>query len=468
MHRDTPRPLLLTLAALLALVVATAVPVAGQDASPDASPDASAGSSPEASAAATVVADECVEPEASQEPVSEAALSMPEDFRIALFNGVWEGIRDYYIDVDTLGLDWEAIGDEYAPLTIGTDNAHEVYELMREMVGLLDDPYTNFYAPEDLGDRAAYDPTYGGIGALLDTSAAGEDSPGLRIIYVFEGGSAKDSGIGARDSIVGVEGDSCARIVDIRGPEGTDVTLTVVSPGEEPRDVTLERRRINPLILPEARRLEADPSVGYLQVLSLSGQAAVDGIEQALTRLLRDEPIESLILDLRASDQGAPAVVIETLRTFVEGDVGEYHSRVGNEPIPIEANDLADDYTDIPLVVLVDEQTEADAEQLAAILQDQGRATIVGSQTSGQTHGATSIDFAEGSRLQIVSFGFQLPDGRTLEGEGVSPDVVVEADWLSYPESEDPFLAAALEVFAAGPPVVEPAPSAAPSEEPAG
>ncbi len=457
MHRDSPRSLLLSLVALLAVLAAMAAPVTAQEASPDA------GSSPVPAAL-----DECVEPEASPGPVSEDALSMPEEFRIALFDGVWEGIRDFYVDPETNDLDWEAIGDEYAPLVIRTDNAHEVYELLREMVELLDDPFTNFYAPEDLGDPATFDPTYGGIGALLDTSAAGEDSAGLRIIYVFEGGSAKDAGIGARDSIVAVEGDSCARIADIRGPEGTDVTLTVVSPGEELRDVTLERRRINPLITPEVRRLEADPSIGYLRVLALSGQEAIDAIEQALTELLRGDSIEGLILDLRASNQGAPAVVIETLRTFVEGDVGEFHSRVGNEPIEIEPNDLSQTYADIPLVVLVDEQTEADAEQLAAILQDQGRATVVGSQTSGQTHGATTVDFADGSLLQIVSFGFQLPDGQTLEGEGVTPDVLVEADWLDYPESEDPFLTAALEVLEEGSGELEAMPSAAPSTAPAG
>ncbi len=349
---------------------------------------------------------------------------MPEDFRITLFDGVWEGIRDYYVDPETNGLDWEAIGDEYAQLVIATDNAHEVYELLREMVETLDDPYTNYYAPEDLGDPAAFDPSYGGIGALLDTSAAGEDSEGLRILYVFDGGSARESGIVARDRIIGVEGDSCARIVDIRGPAGTEVTLTVVSPGGEPRDVTLERRRISPVIAPEARRLDSAPSIGYLQVLALSGQEAVDGIDQGLTELLRDDPLEGLVLDLRASDQGAPGVVFETLATFVEGQVGEYHSRVGNEPIEIEPNDLAAQYADVPVVVLVDQQTEADAEQLAAILQDQGRATIVGEATSGQTHGAASIDLPDGSLVQIVSYGFQLPDGQTLEGVGVTPDVI--------------------------------------------
>ena len=277
MRPDTPRSLTTALFALPAVLALTVAPVLAQE------------SSPSAGEAATAA--ECVEPEASEAPVTDEALSIPEDFRIALFEGVWESIRDGYVDPDTNGLDWDAIGDEYARLIIATDNAHEVYDLLREMVETLDDPFTNFYAPEDLGDVEAYDPTYGGIGALLDTSAAGEDTPGLRILYVFEGGSAKEAGIDARDSIIAVEGDSCARIADIRGPEGTDVTLTVVSPGQEPRDVTLERRRINPIIAPEVRRLESDPSAGYLQVLALSGQEAVDGITRGLTELQRDEPV---------------------------------------------------------------------------------------------------------------------------------------------------------------------------------
>lgn len=441
MRPANPRSLLLASLAAPVLLAGLVLPAAAQDAGSSPPPSATPGP------AASPAPGECVEPEVTPEPLTDETLSIPEDFRIALFEGVWQGIRDAYIDPETNELDWEAVGDEYAPLVISTDNAYEVYELLGEMVGLLEDPFTAFYAPEDLGDPETFDPSYGGIGALLDTSAAGEDSPGLRIIYVFEGGSAKDAGIMPRDSIVGVEGDPCARIVDIRGPEGTDVTLTIATPGQPPREVTLERRRINPLILPEARRLETDPGIGYLQLLALSGQEAVDAIEQALTTYLRGDGIEGLVIDLRASNQGAPAVVVELLRAFVEGEVGEYRSRTDTEPIVIEPNDLAEGYAEIPLVVLVDEETEADAEQLAAILQDQGRATIVGEQTSGQTHGATTVDFPDGSLLQIVVYGFSLPDGRSLEGVGVTPDIPVEADWLAYPESEDPFLLAALDVL---------------------
>jgi len=390
----------------------------------------------------------CVEPEASAAPLPDQALTMPESFRVELFDGVWQGIRDYYIDPGTNGLDWDAIGDEYAPLILETENAYRVYDLLNEMVALLDDPYTGFYAPEDLRDAVSADPSYGGIGALLDTSAAGAQTKGLRIMYVFQGGSADDAGIAARDRIVAVDGDPCARIADIRGPEGSEVTLTVVSPGQGPRDITLERRRISPVILPESHRLEADPSIGYLRLVSLAGQETIDAVEQALTVFQRGaEPITGLVIDVRGTNQGAPGVIIEILRTFVSGDVGEFHSRVGNEPIAVEPNDLAEAYADVPLAVLVDENSEAEAEQLAAILQDQGRATVVGEQTAGQTHGTQTIDLPDGSLLQIVSFGFQLPDGTTLEGQGVAPDVPVGGDWLDFPASEDPGVLAAVDVI---------------------
>jgi carboxyl-terminal processing protease len=451
----------------LLLLAALTVPVLAQETDPGASPAPSAapstpGAGPDQPSASR---GECVEPEASAEPVIDETLSMPEDFRIALFDGVWQGIRDYYVDPETNGLDWDAIGDEYAPLIIATDNAHEVYELLAEMVGRLEDPFTNYYSPEDLGEPEAVDPSYGGIGALLD-NAAGEDVDGLRLIYVFADSPAARAGLAARDRIVAVRGDPCVRIADIRGPEGTDVTITIVSPQEAPREVTLTRQRVAPTILPEARRLADDPRVGYLRVIALSDQVAIDGIAEALEGFVADEPIEALVLDLRASDQGAPRVMTELLRTFVSGDVGAFHSRVGDEPIELEVNDLADDYAGMPLVVLVDERSEAEAEQVAAIVQDQGRATVIGAQTSGQTHGAQTVDFPDGSLLQVVTFGFQLPDGRTLEGTGVTPDVEVTADWLDYPEGEDPFLVEALRVIDAA--LAEPPPtaSAAPGSSP--
>jgi Tricorn protease C1 domain len=110
MHRLTPSTTWLAIVGAIVLCVGASAPILAQDASPGASP----------------AVDACVEPEASATPLTDGTLSMPEDYRIALFNGVWQGVRDLYIDADTNGLDWQAIGDEYATLLIQTENAQEV------------------------------------------------------------------------------------------------------------------------------------------------------------------------------------------------------------------------------------------------------------------------------------------------------------------------------------------------------
>jgi C-terminal processing protease CtpA/Prc len=245
------------------------------------------------------------------------------------------------------------------------------------------------------------------------------------------------------------------------------VTLTVVSPGEEPREVAVERRRIDPLTLPESKRIGDAQQVGYLRVPGLAGQEVIDAVTTALSGFVDSEPpIESLILDLRSTNVGAPGVVVELLRHFVAGEVGAFHTRVGDEPIEIVPSDLAERYATIPVAVLVDGASEAEAEQLAAILQDQGRATIIGQQTVGETHTTNSADLPDGSVLQIVSVGFKLPDGSTLEGVGVTPDIVVEEDWLDFPEAEDPGILAAIEMLATAEPPVVPEPSTTPVGSP--
>ena len=208
--------------------------------------------------------------------------------------------------------------------------------------------------------------------------------------------------------------------------------------------------------MPESERLGADQEVGYLRIPGLSGQEVIDAVDEELTGFLdSDTPIDQLILDLRSTNVGAPGVIVELLRHFVSGEVGAFHTRLGDQPIEVEPSALFAEYSRIPMAVLVDDASEAEAEQLAAILQDQGRATIIGQQTAGETHTTNSADLPDGSILQIVSVGFKLPDGSTLEGVGVTPDIEVDEDWLDFPEAEDPGILAAVDYLAtAEPPVV--------------
>lgn len=395
--------------------------------------------------------DVCAEPAPPPQPVPDAPLVMPEEYRIGLFDGVWQTVAELYLHEDYGGVDWDAVQEEFAPYFLQTENAWEVYELLDEMVDLLDDPLTTFLSPLILEERAAQEATYGGIGALLDRSYALVEGEGLRVVYVFPDSPAEEAGLRGRDRIIAVESDPCPNVELIRGPEGTSVTLLVTSPGQEPRELIIERRTIEPRILPGYTRLEGAPAVGYLRLVSLSGEETLQHTEEALRELADGLPLEGLVIDLRGTRLGAPGVLLSVLGHFVEGEVGSFYARVGDTPVEVEASELKGALDGVPLVVLVDEATEGEAEQLAAILKDQGRAQVVGRPSEGRTHGVRNIDFIDGSVLQLVVVGFRLPDGTKLERRGVTPDVVMDVDWVDYPEADDPYLAAASELLGGEP-----------------
>jgi carboxyl-terminal processing protease len=102
---------------------------------------------------------------------------------------------------------------------------------------------------------------------------------------------------------------------------------------------------------------------------------------------------------------------------------------------------------DLPLVILVDAQTQSDSEAFAAGLQAQQRARVIGLRTPGNTYMLQSFEFGDGSRLWLPTQDMYLPDGTRLGGRGVIPDVNLEPDWYRYDEQNDPYIREALELL---------------------
>lgn len=390
----------------------------------------------------------CPPPTPLSPPRPQAPLAMPEEFRQALFTAVWEAVRDFYLFTDYGGTDWEAIRKEYEARVLTTVNAWEVYALLEEMVSSLKDPSTRFVSPLVVEEAALQDPSYGGIGALLDRSWAEREGTGLRLVYVFRQGPAARAGLRARDRILAVNGDPCPTVDKIRGPAGTEVRLQVASPGEAPREVVLIRERITPLILPEAQRLPIAPQYGYLRLLTLEDPNGVPAqVELELARLLQGPKLQGLILDLRGLGGGTPGAMLGILGQFASGRLGQIYSRTRNIPLEVQPGRLLEALKGLPLAVLVDKATWGVAEALAAYLKVHRGAKVIGSPTQGQTEGIEILDFPDNSVLVLRVFGYALPDGTRLEKRGIQPDALVEADWLSLPLAQDPHLLKALEIL---------------------
>ena len=392
----------------------------------------------------------CPEPTPPPVPRPEAPLVMPEDLRIGLFNTVWQAVNEFYLFEDFGGVDWDAISRAYAPTVLQLENAWEFYDWLDTMVGELGDPLTTFVNPLLLEAIAAQEATYGGIGALLDRGTVEWPGETLRIVAVFPDSPAEAAGLRPRDRILAVDDDDCPRTEIIRGPADTPVRLLVASPGEEPREVSIERATLEARILPEARRIGDAEQYAYLRLVTLAGEETVRAIEEAMEAFATRPGLAGLILDVRGTRSGAPGVLVVVLSYFLEGEVGAFYTRAGDVALEVAPAPLKAGLDALPVVVLVDAASVAEAEQLAALLQANGRATVVGQPTQGLTHGARSLDFIGGSRLQLTVMGLRLPDGSVLERVGVTPDVVVDADWAEFTEDQDPYLATAFEELARG------------------
>jgi carboxyl-terminal processing protease len=408
---------------------------------------------------------------ASPTPAPSAApLLMPETSREDLFNAVWGAIDQGYLDPAFNGRDWNAIGDEYAPQYLQIEDAWEIYDLTTRMVNELGDDEVQFVSPLILENLPPEEKDYVGIGALVDKSATEDQGAGPRILYVFQGSGAEAAGLQPRDRIVSVDGDPCVTIAAIRGPEGTNVTLGIERPGEAASQVVVERRRIDPTVHPVWKTIGPDGSVGYLRLPSMEGQSMVDGVAQALGEL-RDDGVRGLVIDARSVGLGGIGVTAAIVSHLLDGNAGTFYSRADTTPMELPKSDLLASFKDLPIVVLVDKVSSGEPERLAWILQSTGRAKVVGQPTPGRTRVIQEIPYDDGSALDLVTVGLELPDGTKLERQPVKPDVTIADDWLAYPEAKDPYLLAALDLLGGSPaasasPGMATTPSAVPSPVP--
>ncbi|MEA2515122.1 MAG: carboxyl-terminal processing protease [Thermomicrobiales bacterium] len=171
-------------------------------------------------------------------------------------------------------------------------------------------------------------------------------------------------------------------------------------------------------------------------------------VESTLASLLAEGPLDGLILDLRLNVGGRNLGVQTILGHFVDGQVGyaedTFEGRPRRNPIVVDTSPLGDQLRDVPLAVLVDPGTNSNAEVLAAVLQQQRAAFVVGTPTAGNVESVYTYIMDDGSILWLARTRTILAGGLNLEGTGVIPDLPVDADWTQYLFADDPYLLAAV------------------------
>jgi carboxyl-terminal processing protease len=367
--------------------------------------------------------------------------------RQQIFEEVWRTVKDHYLYPDFHSVDWEALHDEYAARLDAEQTRDEFYAMMVEMVASLDDQHSRFLPPAAAQTENATisnnDVTVG-IGVLTKPRP-----DGAFIQIVYPNSPAARAGLEPRDRIIGVDSRPYrADDGNLLGEAGSSVRLTVVRPGEKLRDVVLTRQEVQNHIVPSYRRFPGD--IGYVSIPTLWVKDMDEQVNGALTDLVAEGPLNGIILDVRANGGGWGSVLAGLLSHFVRGQAGVFFDRHKVRPLEIAAP-AGPDLRRVSVVVLVDNQTASYAEVLAAVLQQEKGALIVGTRTAGNTETTYAYTLTDGSRLWLAQEGFRLQNGANLEGIGVEPDSTVDIDWTHYSEDDDPQLLEALRLLGAGP-----------------
>lgn len=318
------------------------------------------------------------------------------------------------------------------------------------MVDATGDEWSYYLSADEV---AAYEESmanaYVGVGITITEDA---EAGGMRVEEVVSGGPAEEAGIRMGDLLLAVEGEDVLPLgIDgtrnlVRGEEGTHVNMHFSRNGSE-YDVSVERRSIEtPVVTGEL----LDENIGYIKIDNFDERSAAETI--AFVKDLIGQGVEALLFDVRFNPGGYADELVKVLDYLLpEGDLFRSVDYAGREEV--DTSDTS--CVELPMAVLVNEDSYSAAEFFAAALQEYEWATIVGSQTYGKGNFQTAFYLSDGSMVNLSIGKYYTPGGKSLSETGVTPDVVVDLDDEQYAllyynaleQADDPQFQAAIDTL---------------------
>ena len=370
------------------------------------------------------------------------------DEQQSIFRELGDVVEAIYVYPDYNGKDWSEIESRYRSRIEAGLDTQSFYNEMSLMIEELGDEHSFFLSPIEVAESEAElrgDIVFVGVGIYGQPDF---ERGRLTVVSTFPGSPAEHGGIQHHDSILTVDGKTINEDFSslLRGPECSAVMLTVQSPGEAPRDVMLIRYSIQGNVPIDARLVSTSDGskIGYIFIPSFFDETIPEQIENALNQF---GTLDGLMLDLRMNGGGSSSVTYPILEYFIDGRLGQFVSRDDSRALEIEANEIQNSQT-VPLVVMVSQDTVSFAEIFAGLLQDAGRAQIVGETSPGNVEVLHGYDFEDGSQVWIAAETFTSAFSDTnWEETGIVPDVQAFAEWDTFYFETDPSIAAAVNLF---------------------
>ncbi|WP_438976468.1 S41 family peptidase [Roseicyclus sp.] len=327
--------------------------------------------------------------------------------QLDLFGDIFERIRANYVeDVDEAALIEAAINGMLTSL----------------------DPHSSYLPPNDFSDMQVQTRgEFGGLGIEVT-----QEDGFVRVITPMDDTPAMEAGVEAGDFITHVDGEALLGLtleqaVDLmRGPVGSEITITVVREGrDQPFDITIVRDRIR--LTAVRARLEGNTAI--VRVSTFNDQT-YPNLEEGLRGLIGEigglENLNGVVLDLRNNPGGLLSQAIRVSDAFLEQ--GEIVSTRGRRPEDGERYNATpgDLITGLPMVVLVNGGSASASEIVAGALQDHRRAVVVGTNSFGKGSVQSIMPLAGNGAMRLTTSLYYTPSGRSIQALGIAPDILVE------------------------------------------
>ncbi len=305
-------------------------------------------------------------------------------------------------------------------------NSQELLEgAIKGMLSTLD-PHSIYMNPDAYNEmQVDTKGSFGGLGieitirdGILTVVSPIEDTPAFR------------AGLEAADQIMKIDGESTKDITllqavkKLRGPRGTEVTVTVRREGlDDWKDVTIVRDIIK---IVSVKKKLLDDSFAYIRIASFQERTAQD-LRKAINFLEKESGgIQGLVLDLRSNPGGLLDQSTKVSDMFLSKGLIVYtEGRLKNQKLRKEAH-RKDTFEDVPIVVLVNGGSASASEIVAGALQDQHRAVVMGTPTFGKGSVQTIFPMEDGGGLKLTTSLYYTPSGRSIQAKGITPDIIVE------------------------------------------
>lgn len=289
------------------------------------------------------------------------------------------------------------------------------------------DPHSAYLKPDSFKDMEENTKgEFGGVGMEV-----GMEDGFVKVVAPIDDTPAFKAGIKAGDLVVRIDdtpvkGMSLQQAVEkLRGKVGTDVQLTIMRKSEDkPIIVKLTRAVIK--VNSVKQRLIA-PNYGYVRISQFQVKTGAQLVE-AVEKLTKEnaDPLKGLVLDLRNNPGGVLNAAVEVSDAFLEKGLIVYtEGRVKDAEMRFNATP-GDVLNGVPVVVLINEGSASASEIVAGALQDNGRAVIAGRTSFGKGSVQSVIPLNNGSAIKLTTARYFTPNGRSIQAEGIVPDVKIE------------------------------------------